>query len=90
MRVGKTYENNNNCLACGYKVEAATQLGEGTKGSPKSDDVTCCIACGYIMAFDGDLKFRVLTPSEEVEILSDERVLAVQQAIREVRRGSVQ
>jgi hypothetical protein len=48
--------------------------------APDPGDVTVCIYCGHIMAYDDDLGLRELTPVEQLNIAGDERILAIQRA----------
>jgi hypothetical protein len=56
---------------------AASMSGEH---SPEPDDISICLYCGHLMAFDGDLKFRPLTDAEMVQVAGDPRILAIQRA----------
>lgn len=64
------------CLACGHKMNLHAQVAEsGDKDAqPEPDDITLCIRCGCVMAYDDELHFRHLTPEEHDVIRQDERV----------------
>lgn len=59
------------CLQCGKKMDAASNLADDAL-VPEPGDVTLCIHCGYIMAFADDLTFRAVTEEEIKEIPLDE------------------
>lgn len=64
------------CLACGKTLDAAS----GANKRPKPGDITLCMYCGHIMAFDGKLHFRPLTDAEMHKVAGDKRILNVQWA----------
>jgi len=68
------------CLNCGKVCDGATAVGIEGAVQPSSDDVTICIYCGHLMAFDANLHFRELTGEEMLEVAADERILAVSRA----------
>jgi hypothetical protein len=47
---------------------------------PEPDDITICLYCGHVMAFDKRLKFRELTDDEIKLVADDKRILAIQKA----------
>jgi hypothetical protein len=80
MRLGKDrHTPRSRCLGCGRKIDGATYVGEEDQ-APDPGDVTVCIYCGHIQAFDDDLKLRELTPVEQLDIAGDPRILAIQRA----------
>jgi hypothetical protein len=68
------------CLSCGEPLEGATCVGHDS--APAVGDVTICIYCGHLMAFDTDLKLRELSDEQVREMAGDGRILAVQRARR--------
>jgi hypothetical protein len=66
------------CLGCGLTNTAAT--GVDNASAPDPGDVTVCIHCGHIMAFDETLHLRELTVQEQIAIAGDKRILAIQRA----------
>ena len=66
------------CSACGTIQDAASCVGSDAKPSP--GDVTVCIDCGHIMAFDDSMKLRELNDEETSAIAGDPRLLALQWA----------
>ncbi len=64
------------CLDCGGLCDAATAF----ERRPKSGDITVCLYCGHVMAFDRKLRLRELTPQEMYEIAGSPRILAIQRA----------
>ena len=76
------------CLACGKVLDAANVVStDGQDYAPSSGDITICLGCGHVMAFDDDLKLREMTDAEAREIAGDRRMLAVQKARGELERG---
>jgi hypothetical protein len=45
------------CPHCGQKLDAASRM-EGPQPLPKPDDLSVCIGCGEVLAFDGRLHLR--------------------------------
>lgn len=77
--------NEDRCLCCGKPVDAATAAsGEGVR--PNEDDLSVCIYCGHVMAFDKDLRLRELTASELAAASKDKRLLNAIAACAEYRR----
>jgi hypothetical protein len=67
------------CTACGIECDTASGVADAD-GMPESGDVTVCLACGHIMAFDHDLRLRDLTDDEVCEVAGDARLLAIAKA----------
>lgn len=79
MKIGETTRvPTSKCLHCGVENDAATSVGEDA--GPEPGNITVCIECGHIMAYDTEMKLRELTTSEILEVAGDERILAVQRA----------
>jgi hypothetical protein len=53
---------------------------------PRPGDVTICIECGHIMAFDGDLGMRPLTDAEMIAVAGDRNIIMAQRAIAETKK----
>jgi hypothetical protein len=51
------------CPHCGKKLDAASRM-EGPQPLPKPDDLTVCIGCGEVLAFDGRLHLRKVSATE--------------------------
>ena len=51
------------CLNCGRGLDATS--GDT---NPKAGDITLCAHCANVMIFTEDLKFRMPTPEEQVEL----------------------
>jgi len=73
------------CLDCGEALDAATSVGD-SDSTPSSGDVTICIKCGHIMAFDDLLRLRELTGEEIVDMAGDPRIIAIQKARVEIEK----
>jgi hypothetical protein len=71
------------CLACGVRMDRATNMFDGQL-KPSPEDFTICLKCGHLMIFADDLRVRELTTKEIVKIAGDKRVLLLQRA-----RGAV-
>lgn len=74
----------NNCLACEHKMDLAAHIG-GNR-TPDAGDITICIVCAHVMAFNDGLTFRELTAEEQKEVFDDVRVQRVVMAIKQVHR----
>jgi hypothetical protein len=62
------------CLECGKPLDGATGLGHRHK--PRPGDISVCLYCGHLQAFDGQLRLRPLTDKEMVEIAGDPAIIA--------------
>jgi len=65
------------CLNCGKVTDGATAVGVEGVVLPSPGDLTVCLYCGHLMAFDETLQFRELTEDEMVEVAGDERIVAI-------------
>lgn len=76
------------CLACGHVMDRHAHMS--TKGAPPAipmpGDITLCIQCGFVMAYDENLRFRDLTKKEMEEAIQDERVQKAIVAIAELNK----
>jgi hypothetical protein len=68
----------NKCLNCKKALDSAT--GIGNENSPSPGDITVCLRCGHIMAFNKQLRFRKLTDEEIIAIAGDPRIIEFQRA----------
>jgi len=66
------------CLACGDQMDSANCVDENIDDAPSPGDITVCLHCGHVMAFDDELKLRELNAQEAYEIAGDKRILAIQ------------
>ena len=73
------------CLNCGSVIDAALHV-DLMPVKPRSGDVTICMECGHIMAFDGDLGMRPLTDAEMVAVAGDRNIVMAQRRIAEARK----
>ena len=64
MGVGTTRMKPQKCPACGYKLDAATNISETTGGAPRPQDYTICLNCQQILQFNANLKVEKRTFSE--------------------------
>jgi len=75
------------CPACGYEVDAASNLGEGKVG-PRKDDITICLKCSAINQFNEDLTLRASDPDllKNMKPMDRARVLRMVEMTRVVQR----
>lgn len=66
------------CIECGYRIDTTANMF-GAR-FPKPGDITVCIKCGHLTAFDFHMKQRKLTDEEMLYISGDKRLLAIQEA----------
>ena len=69
------------CLDCGTEMDAVTCVT--SDAVPKNGDITFCLKCGHIMAFNDDLTVRPLTDVEMYEIAGDRKIIMISEAIHE-------
>lgn len=80
MRVGKSKRiRESRCTSCGKQLTGAMVVDDRTR-TPKPGDVSVCMWCGHIMAFDAELALRDLTDDEVRKVAGDKRILAIQKA----------
>jgi hypothetical protein len=65
------------CLGCGKVIDAATGIGH--KRRPKPGDITICLSCGHLQAYDWGMRLRALTDKEMFDVAGDEQILAIQE-----------
>lgn len=63
------------CLKCETAFDSATCLGSLAGSGPSEGDFTICLYCGYMMAFDKNMKVRELTEGESNEAHNDSRMV---------------
>jgi hypothetical protein len=68
------------CLNCDKEFDMATCIGETGQVKPSPGDITMCLYCGHVMAFDEDLSPVELDDEQMHDIAGDKRILALQQA----------
>ncbi len=78
MEIGDAVKVKESICICGYKLDACSSANGNH--TPKSGDISICIKCGHIMAFDHDMSLRDLTNEEMYEIAGDPVIIAVQKA----------
>jgi hypothetical protein len=66
------------CPSCGKVFDVATDVTSDEGPSP--GDISICLHCGHLMAFNDDLTVRELTSDEMHEVAGDPYVLALQKA----------
>lgn len=72
------------CLNCNTLIDGATSVGSDVR--PKPGDVTVCMYCGHVMAFNDELTMRELTGQEIIEIAGNPVLIQVQKATATVRK----
>jgi len=70
-KTGVTRTPLNNCLNCGYKIDAAGTVDGEPGPGPTEGSLSVCLKCGAVMMYDGDLKLRGMTGAEMDEIIND-------------------
>ena len=73
------------CTACGKVMDRA---GEGPflAGKPRPGDISICMHCSHIMAFDDNLMLRDLTEAEVVECAGEPELLWVMALLGKYRK----
>jgi hypothetical protein len=66
------------CRGCRKKLDAVTAILHNDQ--PEPGNITICMYCGHVQAFDENLKLRDLTDEEIYDIAGDPRILRVQWA----------
>ena len=74
--IGKTSIIKNKCINCGYMLDMATSVQHEVE--PHEGAIAVCGACGHVMAFDPQMKFRELTDEEIVDVAGSKHLLATQ------------
>jgi hypothetical protein len=82
MEVGTAHRTpKSRCTACGETLDGAAAVAAiADDAAPSPGDITVCVPCGHLMAFDDALKLRELTDDEMRAIAGDRRILAIQRA----------
>lgn len=80
------------CPNCGYLIDSHRLVAEQLDGSPlgtripdpvpEAGDVTVCLKCAELFAFDTDLSLRPLTPAEKAITDQDPKVAEIREIIR--------
>ena len=73
------------CINCHKLVDGATSVDR--EQSPTPGDMTVCVYCGHLMAFDDNLMLRELTDAEIVECAGDPRILLAQKICGKFREN---
>lgn len=64
------------CPNCGTLLDAATIFGPDLC-APSEGDISVCIGCRHILAFNADLSVRNLTDQEMLDVAGDQRLVAM-------------
>lgn len=78
MNQKTTEMQEDHCLNCGHRTNAATDFLHGTK--PKPNDISICLECGHVMAFNDQMRLRSLTEEEIIEIAGHDELVLLQNA----------
>lgn len=73
------------CIECGHPLDAAT-LPFNQKVKPRPGDISMCIACGHLTAFNASMRLRELTAKEMHDIAGDPNILRMQAARAKVMK----
>jgi hypothetical protein len=68
----------NQCLACGYKHDAVTEIIHDHGVAPREGDVSVCLNCGATAVFNADMTLRHPTAEEKAAITLNKDVLLAQ------------
>lgn len=88
MKIGDDIRHRpSKCPNCGAELDTAAQLcgDDEEAGGLKPGDITICINCSHICAFDDDHKLRNLTDQEIRDVAGDPRIIAAQKSLAEMR-----
>ncbi|PWT75884.1 MAG: hypothetical protein C5B60_04750 [Chloroflexi bacterium] len=66
------------CPSCGYHITAGA-LAFGSN-EPNEGDISICLKCGHLSAFDANKRLRPLTDDEMIAVAGDPRVIQLQKA----------
>jgi len=75
------------CTNCDKELDGASS---GENPGPDPDDITVCIYCDHVMAFDHQLKLRDLTEDEIAMVAGDPRIIEYQKMAAEFRKSKEQ
>ena len=73
------------CLNCEKLLDGATAAVPDDAAKPSEGDLTICMYCSHLMAFDENLGLRALTDAEMVKTAGDPIVLLAMAEIYEAR-----
>jgi hypothetical protein len=74
------------CLACGYQFDCATAPDDEV-ARPKDGDISICLKCGHLAAFNDDMTLRPLTDAEMLDVAGDKEILRMQAARSAAMKG---
>jgi RNase P subunit RPR2 len=80
------------CSNCGLLLDAASAVKEGVMShdvKPKPGDITVCIRCGHIMAFNRQLKLVELSLEQALAVAGDKDILRIQRARRKLEEETI-
>ena len=82
MLIGKKQRTNEDakCLKCGNKLNRASGLGHDEQ--PEPGNISICVRCGNIAAFDDNLQVRPLTDEELKITNAQDEIMRMQSLIR--------
>lgn len=55
------------CVRCGYRMDETTSA-YGEEEKPKAGDISICLCCGKVQAFEADLRLREATQEETANV----------------------
>jgi hypothetical protein len=73
------------CPECGHNMDAASSIGGDF--NPRPGDLTCCIQCGELLAFNEDLHLRLPTKKERANLAADPKILGQVTQLQILIRG---
>jgi len=74
------------CLHCGKILDMAGSPDGSPIDRPSDGDITVCIRCGAVMAFDGEGKVRGMTDEEIATVTRDAELMSsIARTVRSIR-----
>jgi hypothetical protein len=73
----------NYCISCGKPMTGASGVDWDERPTP--GDFAVCLYCGRLSAYAEDLTLRALTDDELLEIIDDDRIIAMQKTVARMR-----
>ncbi len=78
----KNFVRDDHCPICGTAMGCATHPTDDD-ARPKPGDLSFCIYCGSVLAFEDDLRLRKATPSEASSVA--EQIAEMREALAKVK-----
>ena len=69
------------CPNCGVPLDRVSHAADA-KATPSPGDLTVCLYCAHLLAFDDELQMRELTEAEKVEAAGCPELLRTMEFVR--------